>query len=87
MKRRCVELYRTLLGEEIDPRRLIRDCSAAEKQLTLLVRALSREARLIILDEPTTALTPPDVARLFGMFRRLRDQGIPSSSSATCWTS
>ena len=76
MNTRCVELYRNLLGEEIDPRQLIRRCTAAEKQLALLVRVLSRNARLIILDEPTTALTPPEVERLFSIIRRLRDQGI-----------
>jgi ABC-type sugar transport system ATPase subunit len=77
MERRCVELYATLLGEEIDPRRLIRTCTAAEKQLALLVRVLSRNARLVVLDEPTPALTPPEVARLFAIIRRLQQgQGI-----------
>jgi ABC-type sugar transport system ATPase subunit len=76
MEARCVELYATLLGETIDPRRLIRTCTAAEKQLALLVRVLSRDARLVILDEPTTALTPPEVERLFAIIRRLRGQGI-----------
>jgi ABC-type sugar transport system ATPase subunit len=76
MNRRCVELYQNLLGEDIDPRRLIRECTAAEKQMALLVRVLSRSARMIILDEPTTALTPPEVARLFGIIRRLKEQGI-----------
>ncbi len=76
MNARCVELYRNLLGEDIDPRRLIRTCTAAEKQLALLVRVLSRRARLVILDEPTTALTPPEVERLFAVIRRLRGQGI-----------
>jgi ABC-type sugar transport system ATPase subunit len=37
---------------------------------------LSHQARLIILDEPTTALTPPEVARLFSVIERLRDQGL-----------
>ncbi len=76
MNQACLELYDKLLGETIDPRRLIRDCSAAEQQLALLVRVLSRRARLVILDEPTTALTPPEVARLFGIIRRLAGQGI-----------
>jgi ABC-type sugar transport system ATPase subunit len=76
MNRRTEELYRNLLGERIDARRLIRDCTAAEKQLALLVRVLSRDARLVILDEPTTALTPPEVAKLFGIIRRLASQGI-----------
>ena len=76
MNRQCIELYQSLLGEDIDPTQLIRKCTAAEKQLALLVRVLSRNARLVILDEPTTALTPPEVARLFGIIKRLRDQGI-----------
>ena len=46
MNARCVELYRGLLGEDIDPERLVKDCTAAEKQLALLVRVLSRDARL-----------------------------------------
>jgi rhamnose transport system ATP-binding protein len=76
MNAQTEELYRNLLGEAIDARRLIRDCTAAEKQLALLVRVLSRNARLVILDEPTTALTPPEVAKLFGIIRRLAAQGI-----------
>jgi ABC-type sugar transport system ATPase subunit len=76
MNRQTEELYRNLLGEDIDARRLIRDCTAAEKQLALLVRVLSRHARLVILDEPTTALTPPEVKQLFGIIRRLSGQGI-----------
>jgi ABC-type sugar transport system ATPase subunit len=76
MEARCVKLYRALLDEDVNPRALIRDVSAAERQLALLVRVLSREARLIILDEPTTALTPPEVARLFRVIRNLREKGI-----------
>lgn len=78
LEMRCHELFRSLLNHEIDPGRLLGRCSAAERQLTLLVRALSRQARLIILDEPTTALSPGDVSRLFAVLRRLRDQGITS---------
>ena len=76
MNRRCAELYKTLLGEDIDPTRLIKDCTAAEKQLALLVRVLSYDSKLVILDEPTTALTPPEVARLFNIIKRLKEQGI-----------
>ncbi|HVV74006.1 MAG TPA: sugar ABC transporter ATP-binding protein, partial [Verrucomicrobiae bacterium] len=72
----CEALFRELLGLEIDASRLMEECTVAERQLALLVRVLSRQARLVILDEPTTALTPPEVARLFGVIRRLQDQGI-----------
>jgi ribose transport system ATP-binding protein len=76
MNQRCEELFETLLGEQIDPNKLIRDCNVAERQLALLVRVLSRNASLIILDEPTTALTPPEVERLFAIITRLKQQGI-----------
>jgi ABC-type sugar transport system ATPase subunit len=76
MESRCIELYRVLLDEDVNPRALIREVSAAERQLALLVRVLSRDAKLIILDEPTTALTPPEVVRLFRVIRNLREKGI-----------
>jgi ribose transport system ATP-binding protein len=76
LEARCEELFRDLLGMEIDARRLMGYCSVAERQLALLVRALSRNARLVILDEPTTALTPPEMARLFAVIRRLLAQGV-----------
>ncbi len=76
LEEKCMLLYRELLGIEMDVRRVMRDCTAAERQLALLVRVLSRRARLIILDEPTTALTSPEVDRLFEVIRRLRDQGV-----------
>jgi ABC-type sugar transport system ATPase subunit len=76
MEARCVELYRVLLDEDVNPQAMIRDVSAAERQLALLVRVLSRDAKLIVLDEPTTALTPPEVTRLFRVIRNLREKGI-----------
>lgn len=76
LEARCEELFEQLLGMGTDARRLMGTCSVAERQLALLVRVLSRNARLVILDEPTTALTPPEVARLFTVIRRLQAQGI-----------
>lgn len=76
MEGRCQQLFRELVGVEVDASRPMGQCSAAERQLALLVRVLSRHGRLIILDEPTTALTGPEVARLFQVLRRLREQGI-----------
>lgn len=77
MNNRCIELYKKFLDEDIDPTIPIGECSAAEQQLALLVRVLSRNAKLVILDEPTTALSAPEVERLFDSIKRLRDeQGI-----------
>ena len=76
MNQKTKDLFHNLLGEDIDPTKLIRNCSVAEQQLSLFVRVLSRDAKLVILDEPTTALTPPEVEKLFNIIARLKAQGI-----------
>jgi len=63
------------LGIDLDPGRLARGLSIADQQMVEIVKALSLDARLIIMDEPSAALTNAEVARLLGVARRLRDQG------------
>ena len=53
----------------------LRELSAAEQQLVAIVRALSMNARLLILDEPTSSLTAHDAERLFAVLRDLRSAG------------
>lgn len=48
----------------------------ADQQMMLLARALVHEPRLLILDEPTSALSETEAERLFGVIRRLRDDGV-----------
>ena len=50
--------------------------SQGERQLVELAKALSRDVRVIILDEPTTSLTRREIERLFGIVRRLKQRGI-----------
>ena len=50
--------------------------STADRQIVAIARALLEEAHLVIMDEPTTALTEKEVASLFQILRRLRDKGI-----------
>jgi ribose transport system ATP-binding protein len=64
-----------LLGEAIDVRRPVRELSVAERQVVEIARALSAEARVLILDEPTSALAPPEVGRLFAILRDLKAAG------------
>jgi rhamnose transport system ATP-binding protein len=62
-------------GLDLDPAAMVSDLSHAEKQILEIARAIGREARLIIFDEPTTSLTPPECERLFSQIRRLRAEG------------
>src|SRR5690606_5143039 len=64
------------LDVKIDIDTDLENLSAADKQLVAIARALLAKARLIIMDEPTTALTGKEVDALFGIVRDLKAQGI-----------
>ncbi|MGE0280367.1 MAG: sugar ABC transporter ATP-binding protein [Rhizobiaceae bacterium] len=63
------------LGLEIDPGARMGSLPVGLQQLVELSRVLFSGAKIIILDEPTSALSPPEVARLFEALRRLKGQG------------
>jgi ribose transport system ATP-binding protein len=62
-------------GIDVDPLSRLGDLPIGLQQLIEIARVLSSGARMIILDEPTSALSPPEVERLFATLRRLRDEG------------
>ena len=63
------------LGVHIDPARPAEGLSIADQQLIEIAKAISIEARVLIMDEPTAALSGVEVDRLFAVARSLRDQG------------
>ncbi len=63
------------LGLDIDPRARLGDFPIGVQQLVELSRVLFSGARIIILDEPTSALSPPEIERLFGVLDKLRESG------------
>lgn len=65
-----------LLNLDIDPDSKMRDLSVVQRQIVEIVKALSAEARIIVMDEPTAALTPTEVEHLFDIIRDLRRQGV-----------
>jgi len=79
---RWEELYRragqllTELHLPIDPRTPIRNLGIGQQQLVEIAKALSQNARILVLDEPTAALTDTEVETLFGILNSLRERGV-----------
>jgi inositol transport system ATP-binding protein len=64
------------IGLDMNPMALVRDLSVAEQQMVEIARALSMQSRLIVMDEPTSALSASEVDKLYRIARDLRDQGL-----------
>ena len=62
---------------DIDPATKVRDLGIGQKQLVEIVKALGKKSRILILDEPTAALTETEVEILLAILRDLRSRGIP----------
>jgi inositol transport system ATP-binding protein len=77
--RRMAEETRALtrrIGLDADPMTLVRELSVAEQQMVEIARALSMKSRLIVMDEPTSALSRTEVEKLFRIVRDLRAEGL-----------
>jgi ABC-type sugar transport system ATPase subunit len=75
MDRRARELLAELECH-IDPSELVRRLRVGDQQLIEIAKALSLETGILIMDEPTSALTESEVARLFRVIQRLRERGV-----------
>jgi ribose transport system ATP-binding protein len=76
MRTRAREALSTLEHGDISPDARVGSLSIAEQQIVEIARALLLEARVLILDEPTSSLSRPDVERLFRLIRTLADRGL-----------
>ena len=73
---RAAKLLEEFGRSEIDPRVRTGDLSLPDQQVVEICRALARDARIILMDEPTSSLQRGNVERLFRLIRQLRDRGI-----------
>ena len=64
------------VGLQLDVRKPVEDLSLQQKQLLVIARALSRNVRFLILDEPTASLSLPEVAILFDVLRQIKARGV-----------
>ncbi|WP_407565647.1 sugar ABC transporter ATP-binding protein [Streptomyces sp. 184] len=64
------------LGLAVPPRRLVKHCRLAEQQLIEVAKALNLDVRLLVMDEPTSALADAEVRRLFTVIRDLTARGV-----------
>jgi len=71
---RITEVSKTY-GLPLDPVRLVGDLSAGERQRVEIIRCLLQEPKLLIMDEPTSVLTPQEVTTLFTTLRKLKTEG------------
>ena len=76
MEQRTAELLEELGEVSFGPRSLVRRLSVAQQQMVEIVKALSLDARLLVMDEPTAALAEHEVEVLFALVRRLRERGL-----------
>nr|BFF26445.1 sugar ABC transporter ATP-binding protein [Glycomyces mayteni] len=74
LNRMAADLF-ARLGIDLDPRARVGDLLVAQQQVVEIAKALSFDARVLIMDEPTAALTESETANLFRLIRDLRDQG------------
>ena len=75
MNRRAGELLRQL-ESNISPRALVSSLRIGDQQLVEIAKAISLNAEILIMDEPTSALTESEVARLYGVIDQLRKRGV-----------
>jgi rhamnose transport system ATP-binding protein len=74
MRRQATELF-DRLGVPIDPSRVAEGLSIADQQIIEIAKAISLDAKVLVMDEPTAALSGVEVDRLFAVARALRDKG------------
>ncbi|HSV31472.1 MAG TPA: sugar ABC transporter ATP-binding protein [Atribacteraceae bacterium] len=75
MNRRSREVL-SRLKVDINPKKLVGDLSIHQKQIVEIAKAINKQAKILVMDEPTAALGQNDIRSLFEVIRNLREQGV-----------
>jgi len=75
LSRRAAALLKEV-GLDIDPKTRVEELGVAQMQLVEIAKALCYDSKLLVLDEPTATLTPPEIERLFAILKRLKARGV-----------
>ena len=75
MHNRCLKLLKDV-GLDVSPEEIIRNLGVGQQQMVEIAKALSRNVKLLLLDEPTAALTEAEVDTLLDLVNKLRDSGV-----------
>lgn len=70
------KMFLNQIGCKINPSTLVKNISVGEKQMIEIAKALTKNSKIIIMDEPTTALTDVETKKLFEVIKSLKDKGI-----------
>lgn len=76
LNQKTKDLLESLGFGDLDPRKAVREISVAYQQVVEICKALSRDSRILVFDEPTAVLTSNEVNKLFLLIKALRDKGV-----------
>lgn len=68
--------YLQMLHLDIDPDTLVKDLGVGTQQMVEIAKAVSKQSKVLVLDEPTSSLTDSEIKELFSIIRMLKDQGV-----------
>lgn len=72
---RAAQEYMNMVGLNVHPKTKVQQLSIAQKQLIEIAKAISQNAKVLIMDEPTSALSPTEIRSLFNVIRSLKEKG------------
>lgn len=75
MREKTLEVFASL-GVTMDPDRIVGELSTAQQQIVEIAKAISKDARILIMDEPSAAIAVTEVERLFQIIRLLKEKGV-----------